>query len=210
MDAAGWDRRYGAGELLWSAEPNRRFADEVAELAPGRALDLACGEGRNAVWLAQQGWQVTGVDFSRVGLEKAARLARARGVEVDWALADLRAYEPPAGAFELVVALYLHVAARDRRAIHGRAARALAPGGVLLVLGHDTTNLAQGHGGPQEPAILFTPQELVADVPGLEVQRAERVRRPVATADGEVQAIDALLRATRRRATTGQRSAPAA
>jgi SAM-dependent methyltransferase len=195
MDSRDWDRRYAGSELIWSAEPNRFFAGEVADLAPGRALDLGCGEGRNAVWLAERGWEVTAVDFSQVGLDKAARLAEERGVCVEWVLADLREYVPPAGAFDLVALLYLHVPAADRQAIHARAAQALAGGGVLLVVGHDATNPEHGHGGPQDPAILFTPEELVADVPELDIERAERVRRPVETADGRVHAIDAVLRA---------------
>ena len=84
-----WNARYAQKELLWTAAPNRRFAEEVAGLAPGRALDLACGEGRNAVWLAERGWEVTGVDFSDVALAKAAELATSRGVEVDWVVADV-------------------------------------------------------------------------------------------------------------------------
>lgn len=81
-DSAGWDRRYAGSELVWTSEANRFLAAEAEGLAVGRALDLACGEGRNAVWLAQRGWQVTGVDFSQVGLDKAARLAEQRGVWV--------------------------------------------------------------------------------------------------------------------------------
>ena len=76
-----WNTRYAQKELVWTAEPNRAFAAEVSGLAPGRALDVACGEGRNAVWLAERGWQVTGVDFSEVALEKAATLAASRGVQ---------------------------------------------------------------------------------------------------------------------------------
>jgi SAM-dependent methyltransferase len=197
MDAEGWDRRYAGAELIWTAEPNRFLAAEAADLPPGRALDLACGEGRNAVWLAERGWDVTAVDFSQVGLDKGARLAQERGVTVRWERADLREWTPPAGAFDLVVALYLHVDAQARRAIHAAAARGLAPGGVLLIVGHDATNIEHGHGGPQIPAILFEPGDLVEDVPGLEIERAERVQRPVDTADGTAVAIDALLRARR-------------
>ena len=197
MDAEGWDRRYAGAELVWTAEPNRFLAAEAADLPPGRALDLACGEGRNAVWLAEREWDVTAVDFSQVGLEKGARLAEERGVTVRWERADLREWAPPAAAFDLVVVLYLHVEAQARRAIHAAAARALAPGGVLLIVGHDATNIEHGHGGPQIPAILFEPDDLVEDVPGLDVERAERVRRPVDTADGTAVAIDALLRARR-------------
>ncbi len=146
---------------------------------------------------------MTGVDFSQVGLDKAARLAEQRDVSVEWELADLREYVPPEAAFELVVVLYLHVPATDRHQIHARAARALADAGVLLVVGHDTSNPAQGHGGPQDAAILFTPEEVVDDVPRLEIQRAASVRRPVGSPPEQVWAIDALVRATRRPATGG-------
>ncbi|MFD0328131.1 methyltransferase domain-containing protein [Streptacidiphilus monticola] len=79
MDAEDWDRRYAAEELVWSAGPNRFVAEELAGLTPGRALDLAAGEGRNALWLAEQGWRVDAVDWSAVGLDKARRAAAARG-----------------------------------------------------------------------------------------------------------------------------------
>ena len=81
-------------ELLWTAQPNRFLVAKSSDLSPGRALDVACGEGRNAVWLAEQGWQVTGVDFSEVALEKARRLAELRGVEAEWVQADLLDYRP--------------------------------------------------------------------------------------------------------------------
>jgi SAM-dependent methyltransferase len=184
-----WDERYAGTEFVWSAEPNRRLVAEVSELPPGRALDLACGEGRNAVWLAGRGWRVTAVDFSAAGLAKAERLASSRQLGVDWVLADLLEYEPGAGGFDLVVALYLQLPADERRLVLGRAAAAVAPGGTLLVLGHDLLNLTEGHGGPTNPEVLFTPDDVVADVAGLTVERAERVDR-----DG---AIDALVRAVR-------------
>jgi SAM-dependent methyltransferase len=192
-----WNRRYAESELLWSAQANRFLVAEVAGIVPGTALDLACGEGRNAIHLAEQGWRVTAVDFSDVALARGERLARRRGVEIDWQLADLRAYRPPAGAFDLVVVLYLHLAAPARRTVLARAARALAPGGTILVVGHDLTNLTNGHGGPKNPAILFTPDVVAGELPGLVVERAERVRRPVAVDGGEVDAIDALVRARR-------------
>ena len=197
MDREGWNSRYAGKELLWTAEPNRFLAAEVSELPAGRALDLACGEGRNAVWLAERGWDVTGVDFSEVALAKAAKLAEGRGVSVDWVLADLREYVPPVRAFELVAVLYLHLPPAQRRPVLDRAAAAVAAGGVMLVVGHDSTNIAAGYGGPQDPAILFTPDEVAAELPELRIERAERVRRPVSTPAGEVEAIDALVRAVR-------------
>ena len=97
MNSAHWDQRYAGRELVWTSEPNRFLVQEVDGLTPGRALDLATGEGRNAIWLAERGWQVTGVDFSKVGLDKARQLANARGVHAEWILADLATGEVTRG-----------------------------------------------------------------------------------------------------------------
>jgi SAM-dependent methyltransferase len=192
-----WDERYGTEELIWKAEPNRFLVEELDALAPGRALDVACGEGRNAVWLASKGWRVTGADFSRAGLAKAQRLATDRGVEVTWVEADVVEWRPPTASFDLVVVMYLHLLAEQRRQALAHAAAALAPGGVLLVVGHDTSNLLKGTGGPQDPAVLFGPDEIVQDLSGLQIERAEQVKRTVVTDAGEATAIDALVRAVR-------------
>jgi SAM-dependent methyltransferase len=197
MQREDWDRRYADSEFLWSMEPNRFVVRELGDLPPGRALDLACGEGRNAVWLAERGWQVTAVDFSQVGLQKARQLAEARGVTVDWVLADVREYQPENGAYLLVLVTYLQIPPVERAAVLLDACSALGPGGVLLVIGHDLANLSDGVGGPQDPALLYTPEAIAAELSGLLVQRAERVRRPVEV-DGQTQdAIDTLVRAVR-------------
>jgi ubiquinone/menaquinone biosynthesis C-methylase UbiE len=192
-----WDERYATEELIWKAEPNRFLVEELDALPPGRALDVACGEGRNAVWLASKGWCVTGADFSRAGLAKAQRLATDRGVEVTWVEADVVEWRPPTASFDLVVVMYLHLPAEQRRRALAHAAAALAPGGVLLVVGHDTSNLLKGTGGPQDPAVLFTPEEIVEDLSGLQIERAEQVKRTVVTDAGEATAVDALVRAVR-------------
>ena len=197
MNREHWDERYGTEELIWKAEPNRFLVEELDALAPGRALDVACGEGRNAVWLASKGWRVTGADFSRAGLAKAQRLATDRGVEVTWVEADVVEWQPPTASFDLVVVMYLHLPAEQRRRALAHAAAALAPGGVLLVVGHDTSNLLKGTGGPQDPAVLFGPDEIVQDLSGLQIERAEQVKRTVVTDAGEATAIDALVRAVR-------------
>ncbi len=199
MHRTDWDRRYTGSELLWSAEPNRFLVAETAELPPGRVLDLACGEGRNGVWLAERGFELTGVDFSAVGIEKARRLAAARGVEAEWVVADLQEYRPEPSAYDLVLLFYLQVPAGQRRTVVRAAAGALAPGGTLLLVAHDRTNLEEGHGGPREPEVLYTADDVVADLEGcgLELERAERVERPVQTPDGERVALDVLVRARR-------------
>jgi SAM-dependent methyltransferase len=195
MKRAEWNRRYADTELLWTASPNRFLVAEVGELPRGRALDLACGEGRNAVWLAEQGWTVVGVDFADVALAKAARLAAERGVDVELVHADLLQYEPQRLGYGLVVVLYLQLPADERRRVLARAAAAVAPGGTFLLVGHDLDNLEHGHGGPSDARVLFTPEDVAAELPGLEVVRAQRVLRPV---DGAPRpAIDALVRARR-------------
>jgi len=200
VDAEDWNQRYEGAELLWTAQPNRTLVAEIANMVPGRALDVGCGEGRNAVWLAKQGWSVTGVDFSNVGLDKARRLADAEQASVEWVLADLRTYRPPTDAYDLVVVLYLHLPAPERQTVHAAAARSLRPGGSLLVVGHDLTNLSDGHGGPQDPSILFTPDDVVEDLPTLSILKAARVTRTVSTDAGERSAVDTLVRGMR---TTG-------
>ncbi len=197
MSRDRWDGRYGTDELIWKADPNRFLVEELDALFPGRALDLACGEGRNALWLASKGWRVTGVDFSPAGLSKARRLAAERGLEVSWVEADVVEWQPEAAWFDVVVMLYLHLPAGQRRRVLAHAVAALAPGATLLVVGHDTSNLLEGTGGPQDPEVLYSPEEIVQDLPGLHIERAERVTRSVVEETGEATAIDALVRAVR-------------
>jgi 2-polyprenyl-3-methyl-5-hydroxy-6-metoxy-1,4-benzoquinol methylase len=192
-----WNARYAQKGLLWTAEPNRLFAAEIGELEPGRALDVGCGEGRNAVWLAERGWSVTAVDFSDVALAKAGELAARRGVDVEWVPADVLDYEPEPEAFDLVAVLYLQLPHVELTRVIRAAVQALAPGGTLVVLGHDSTNLADGYGGPRDPAVLFTPDDVVAELRGLKLERAERVLRTVALDGGGAIAIDAFVRARR-------------
>jgi SAM-dependent methyltransferase len=188
-----WDRRYAEAGLLWSATPNRFLVAEAADLTPGRALDLACGEGRNAAWLAELGWKVTAVDFSDVAIVKAHDRAAREKLDVEFVCADLLEYEPERDAFDLVLVFYLQIPAIERRQVLGRAVSALAFEGTFLLVGHDQTNLTDGVGGPRDPDLLYTPDDIVADLAGLEIEKAERVLRDVADADRP--AIDALVRA---------------
>lgn len=195
MDAAAWDDRYAATELVWGAAPNRFVEAECADLPPGRALDLACGEGRNAIWLAQRGWRPEGVDWSSVAIVKAKRLTAHAGVDVAFSTADLLEHEPAGAAYDLVLLAYLQVAAPARASIFSRAAAAVAPGGTILVVAHDGHNLTGGTGGPQDPAVLYEPDDVVAHLGGLTVERAEHVERIVDGADRP--AIDLIVRARR-------------
>jgi SAM-dependent methyltransferase len=200
VDSQQWDERYASSEFTWSTQPNQFVAAELAGLPPGRALDLAAGEGRNTVWLAERGWHVTAVDFSRVGLDKGRKLSEARGVDEDrvtWIVADLHDYQPEPAGFDLVLIAYAQVAPDLRAALLGRASAAVAPGGTMFVVGHDLTNLTEGAGGPQYPDVLYTPELITAGMAGLRVLRAERVRRAVQQDGGPATAIDTLVRAVR-------------
>ena len=192
-----WNERYRERELVWSAEPNRFLVEEIRNLPQGRALDLGCGEGRNAVWLAEQGWDVTAGDFSDVAIDKGRAMAQARGTDVDWVVADITDYGPEPEAFDLVLVAYVHLPPDDMAKVWEHAASAVRPGGTLLVIGHHRDNLDQGVGGPQHPAVLYTEHDVVTHLDGFVIERAEPVLRPVER-DGEThQAIDLVVRARR-------------
>jgi len=200
VDSRRWDERYSGAGFEWTTRPNQFVAAELAGLPPGRALDLAAGEGRNSVWLAERGWRVTAVDFSRVGLDKGRALGAARGIDqarIQWIVADLQDHEPEPGAFDLVLIAYFQVGTELRATVLARAAAALAPGGTLLVVGHDLTNLTEGVGGPQYPEVLYTPEAITAELGGLRVLRAGRVRRAVDRDGAAATAIDTLVLAVR-------------
>ena len=194
MEREDWNRRFRERGLVHGGEPDPTVVAEVEGLPPGRALDLGCGQGRHGAWLARLGWRVTGVDFSDVALETA----RTRAPSVEWVQADLREFEPEAGVYDLVLYAYVQLPPAERREVLRRAAGAVAPGGRLLVVGHDLRNLTEGWGGPSQPEVLLTPEEVAAELAGLAVERAERIRRPATDHDGRPQVqVDAVVRARR-------------
>ncbi|MDP3892644.1 bifunctional 2-polyprenyl-6-hydroxyphenol methylase/3-demethylubiquinol 3-O-methyltransferase UbiG [Nocardioides sp.] len=182
MDAGAWDERYAATDLVWSTAPNTFVATECADLPPGRAVDLAAGEGRNAIWLHDRGWDTTAVDFSEAGLEKGRRLAGDRSIT--WVHADVLEWQPD-GTFDLAVIAYLHLPPAQRRAACRRAFAALRSGGTFLLVAHDTTNLTEGVGGPQDARVLMSAEDVLADLEGetFTVVHAGRVARQVTAAE---------------------------
>ncbi|WP_454629279.1 SAM-dependent methyltransferase [Bradyrhizobium cenepequi] len=200
MTREAWNRRYAGKEFIWTANPSSFFTAEAANLLSGRALDLAAGEGRNAVWLAERGWVVTAIDFADVAIDKAKDLAAARKVtdKIDFQVADLRDYEPDVHRFDLVAVMYLQIPQAELAPILVRAARAVAPGGTFLLVAHDSANLTSGYGGPQDPDVLYTAEQVVAALGGeLEIEKASCVERVVETGDGAKVAIDCLVRGKR-------------
>ncbi len=191
MDSEMWDARYEAADLVWSAEPNLFLPPLVRNLTPGRALDLACGEGRNAIWLAQQGWSVTGVDFSPVAIDKARKITR--DASVDWVVGDATTYSS-GQPFDLVIILYLHLPQPQLAAAFATATEMLAPGGTLFAVGHAIRNLTEGYGGPPYQEILWSVDAVADMLSGLDVVELDERLRPVEDAD--VPAIDIVAHAT--------------
>ncbi|MDF6045399.1 class I SAM-dependent methyltransferase [Streptomyces sp. JH14] len=195
MDAGAWDDRYRAAERVWSAEPNRWVVREAAGLEPGRALDLAAGEGRNAVWLASRGWRVDAVDFSPVAVRRITDAAAHHRWAIRAEVADVTQHTPEEAAYDLVVISYLHLPRQDMAGVLKNARRAVRPAGTLLLVGHDVANLEHGTGGPQDPRVLTSVEQVrAAWEPCADIVLAEVARRPV----GEAEALDTVVRAVHR------------
>jgi SAM-dependent methyltransferase len=193
LNAIDWDHKYLATpDRLWSAEPNLFVADRLAHHTPGRGVDLGAGEGRNAIWLARKGWQMVGVDFSRVAIERASQAAP----EVTWHLADVRDWEPEREV-DLVLVAYLQLEPDELEKVVRRSIDWLERGGELFMIGHDRTNLVDGYGGPSDERVLWDLDLIREWVADLRIVEAQRVRRPVETDEGVRIARDTLLRATR-------------
>ena len=191
MDVEQWNERYRSTDLVWSAGPNQFVEAACRDLTPGRSIDIAAGEGRNAIWLAEQGWDSTAVDFSDVAIDKARQIADRRGVSITTEVADLLEYSPEPGGYDLVVVAYLHLPAEQLDPILARAAAAVAPGGTFFLIGHDITNVADGYGGPPNPAVLNSPDQVLAALDDdFEVGVAEVAERHVDTDDGARIALD--------------------
>ena len=201
MDSTAWDERYAGADLVWSSTPNVFVEEVVGPLPVGRALDVAAGEGRNAVWLAERGWQVPGADFSPVAVERMRDIAVRRlgddAGRLDAVVAD--ATQPaPGDGYDLVLFCYLQLPVQEWATALARGVDAAAPGGLVLVVAHAERNLAEGVGGPQDPAVLHDPEAVVASAHGLPVtvESAELRERAVDGADRPALDTLVLLRRT--------------
>jgi SAM-dependent methyltransferase len=179
-----WDERYNAEGYAYGTEPNS-FLVEAAGRLPrgGRILSLAEGEGRNAVYLARQGWQVTAVDGSRVGLDKGRRLAELHGVSVNWVHADLADFAlaaPEGGAgWHGIVSIFCPLPSALRRRIHAQVEAALAPGGVFLLEAYTPAQAGRGTGGGNDRDTMQTAQSLRDELPGLRFEHLQELEREV-------------------------------
>jgi 2-polyprenyl-3-methyl-5-hydroxy-6-metoxy-1,4-benzoquinol methylase len=198
-----WDERYGSAEALWSGHVNAVVMTETADLPRGRALDIGCGEGGDALWLAERGWRVDGVDVSRVAIERAARHAQELGSEISdrltWEQRDVLEWSPPRGSYDLVSLSFLHLPTSNRKPVYAALAEGVAPGGTFLVAAHHPSDIGVVP-RPPEPDLFFTPEELAADLDdGWEIVTCEARPRPGTHPDGhEVTLYDTVLRARRR------------
>jgi thioredoxin reductase/trans-aconitate methyltransferase len=199
-DEQGWDERYRSRPQIWSGDPNPALVAEVAGLPPGTAFDAGTGEGADACWLAARGWKVTAADISTVALERAAAQAGALGLDITWLHADLT-QAPVPGTYDLVTAHYLHGPKAERELVFRQLAAAVAPGGTLLVVGHDFSDQATTMPRPHLAEMGWTASELAAALgQGWMIETAEARPRRATDPDGrEVTVHDAVLRARRDR-----------
>lgn len=201
MEAKDWDERYAASDQVWTSDPNPWVEEVVGPWQPGRALDVAAGEGRHALWLVRRGWTVDAVDFSAVAVDRMRELAGQvltpeEQDRLGTAVGD--ATEPAdtgGGGYDLVLLVYLQLPPGPWEAALAHAVAATRPGGRVVVVLHARRNLGEGTGGPQDPAVLRDPDHVVAEVGRLpvevEVERAELRERPVA--DAARPALDTLV-----------------
>lgn len=202
-DEASWDERYRSSSHIWSGRPNPQLVAELADRAPGRALDVGCGEGADAVWLARRGWHVVGTDISGVALGRADRHARDAGPEVagriEWRHVDLLVDAPEPDAFDLVSAQFMQLPPEPRGRLFTALAASVRPGGVLLVVGHHPSDLSAGVDRPPVPDRFYAADEIAALLdPSWTVVVDEARPRTTTTAAGvEATIHDAVLLATR-------------
>ena len=205
FDETLWEERYRSHRSVWSGRPNPQLVAEASHLAAGTALDVGCGEGADALWLASRGWQVMAVDFATTALQRGAEHAEALGAEVaarvEWVHADLTAWTPPPAHFGLVTAQFMHLPPADRQALFTRLAAAVAADGTLLIVGHHPSDLETTVRRPRDAGLLYTAEEVAAalDSDAWDVVVTDTRPRAATDAEGrEVTIHDAVLRARRR------------
>jgi SAM-dependent methyltransferase len=179
MDADFWNARYAGDGFVYGTKPNDFLVKTAAAILPGPVLCLAEGEGRNAVWLATRGYEVTAVDQSVVALAKAQRLAADRGVTIETVVADLASYRIASGAWAGIVSFWAHVPAELRRSVHTQVVQGLMPGGVFILEAYTPAQLGFATGGPRSVELLMSAVQLREELTGLEFQILRELERNV-------------------------------
>lgn len=194
-----WDERYASSDKIWSGQPNRRLVEQTADLVPGTALDVGAGEGADAIWLAQRGWSVTGIDLSQVALDRATTHAAAAGVSATFRQHDVL-LDPVVGGFDLVTAHFMHVLRPAFDPLYVALAAAVRPGGTLLVVGHHPHDVESGVRTHHGDDLLFDADRVTAllDPADWDVLVADAQSRPQVI-DGEERTVtDTVVRAVRK------------
>ena len=179
MDVDFWNQRYGGEAYAYGVEPNDFLVEQTHRIPAGRVLCLAEGEGRNAVYLAKRGYEVTAVDMSAAGLDKARRLAAASGVAITTQLADLASYEIEPQAWRGIVSIFAHVPPPLRQRLYGSVVHGLRPGGVVIVEAYNPRQLHYQTGGPRQLELLVSLNALREELHGLTEVVGREVDRPV-------------------------------
>lgn len=201
-----WNERYGSVEQIWSGNPNRRLVERATDLDPGTALDIGCGEGADAIWLAERGWRVTALDVSTVALDRGAARAADIGDEVaqriSWLPADLLTWDPAPAQFDLVSAQFIHLPQAPLESLHRRLATAVRPGGSLLIVGHHPSDMDTTMGRPGHAGLMFTAEQVAAslDPDAWQIVMTAAPDREAVDPEGRTMTIrDAVMHAIRRR-----------
>ncbi|MBL6915905.1 MAG: class I SAM-dependent methyltransferase [Planctomycetes bacterium] len=175
-----WDERYDQENFIFGTEPNDFLKQEAYRIpAGGKVLCLGDGEGRNGVWLAEQGFQVTSVDLSQVGLDKTQRFADQRGVQIETIYADLAEWHIEPQAWDGIVSIFCHMMPDERKKMHPRIVKGLQPGGVFLLEAYTPDQINNGTGGPSNPDLLVTTEDLTPELKSLDIQLAHNIEREV-------------------------------
>ena len=201
-----WDERYGSAATIWSGNPNPHLVARVADFRPGMALDVGSGEGADAIWLAEQGWQVTGIDVSMVALERAAQLAAAAGQDVadriTWQQADILTWDPAPRQFDLVSAQFMHLPRSAREVVYRRLAAAVRRAGSLLIVGHHPSDVETTMRRPHLSDLFFTAEQVAAglDPHDWQIVVVASPERQATDSEGRAVTIsDAVMHAIRRK-----------
>ncbi len=179
-----WEQRFGIESYLFGTEPNEFLRDNVSMLAPGTVMCLAEGEGRNAVFLAESGFEVHSVDLTETGVAKTLRLAEQRGVHVDAVVGDLAVFDLGVDCWDVVVSIFAHMPPHVRRDLHARVVAALKPGATFLLEAYTPDQVGRGTGGPSLPEMTMTLGGLRDELTGLEMVHAEELERDVIEGPG--------------------------